>query len=153
MAAACLASRLLLSALWLLLVLALRLLLSALWLLLGLALRLLLSPLWLLLFRLSLLLLFRGLRVLLVLLLLCVRGSNGSEKKEQNSRADKSNWFHECCLHYVISCDLLASGAVISGVVSGSGCIIHPGSLTSQCGCRRANEKVQTHSEATTPQR
>jgi len=47
------------------------------------------------LFGLSLLLLFRGLS----LFLLRVRGSNGSEKKEQNSRTDKSNWFHECCLH------------------------------------------------------
>jgi hypothetical protein len=31
---------------------------------------------------------------------LCVRGSNGSKKKEQNPRADKSNWFHVCRLHY-----------------------------------------------------
>ena len=95
---------LLLSVLWLLLGLGLRLclLLSALWLLLGLGLRLclLLSALWLLLFRLRLLLLFRGLSLFFMLLQLCVRGSSGSEKKEQNSRADKSNWFHECCLHY-----------------------------------------------------
>jgi hypothetical protein len=44
-----------------------------------------------LLFRLGLLLLFRGLSLLLVLLILCVHGSYGSEKKEQNSRTDKSN--------------------------------------------------------------
>jgi hypothetical protein len=38
--------------------------------------------------------------LLFLLLTLCVGRSNGSEKKEQNSRADKTNWFHECCLHY-----------------------------------------------------
>jgi len=54
----------------------------------------------LLLFRLGLLLLFRGFPLLFMLLLLCIRGSNGSEKKEQNSRVDKSNWFHECRLPY-----------------------------------------------------
>jgi hypothetical protein len=64
---------------------------------------LLLLPLGLLLLRsalLLLLLLFRGLGVLLVLVLLGVRGSKHSKKKEQNSRADKSNWFHEYYLHY-----------------------------------------------------
>src|SRR6202521_3670434 len=54
----------------------------------------------LLLFRLSLLTLFRGLSLLL-LLLLCVRGSYGCEKQQQNSHADKSNRFHKSCLHYV----------------------------------------------------
>jgi fatty acid desaturase len=67
----------------------------------------------LLLFRLSLLLLFRGLW-----LLLCVRGSKGSEKKEQNSGADKCNWFHECCLQYG---DLLRPSLVTSGAVIVSG--------------------------------
>lgn len=52
----------------------------------------------LLLFRLSLLLLFLGLSLLFVFIFLSVRGGNGSEKKEQNSRADKSNWFHDCYL-------------------------------------------------------
>src|ERR1019366_8906313 len=64
---------------------------------------LLLLPLGLLLLRsalLLLLLLFRGLGVLLVLVLLGVRGSKHSKKKEHNSRADKSNWFHEYYLHY-----------------------------------------------------
>jgi hypothetical protein len=42
------------------------------------------------------LLLFR----LSLLLLMCVRGSSGSEKKQQNSRADKSNWFHGSYLQY-----------------------------------------------------
>jgi hypothetical protein len=49
---------------------------------------------FLLLFRLGLLLLFRRLRIFFVLVLLCVRGSNGSEKKEQNSRADNPKWLH-----------------------------------------------------------
>jgi hypothetical protein len=97
--------RLLLLLLWLLLGALLRLFLLLLWLL-GALLRLFLLLLWLLgallrrfllllLFRLSLLLLLRGLALLLVLLLLCVRGSTDSEKKEQNSRADKSNLFHQ----------------------------------------------------------
>ncbi|MFZ3201804.1 MAG: hypothetical protein WA175_11720 [Candidatus Acidiferrales bacterium] len=54
----------------------------------------------LLLFRLGLLLLFRGLRVLIVLILLCVHGSDSSKKKEQKSRADSSYWFHVCFLRY-----------------------------------------------------
>jgi len=54
----------------------------------------------LLLFRLGLLLLFGALTILFALLLLSVRGSKSSEKKEQNSRADKSNWFHEYFLQY-----------------------------------------------------
>jgi hypothetical protein len=58
----------------------------------------------LLLFRLSLLLRFLGLRLLLMLLLLREGGSDGSEKKEQNSRADETGWFHICFLHAVISC-------------------------------------------------
>ena len=91
---------LLLSALLCLLVLLLLPLLLAFGLLLLFLLLLLLTlGLLLLLFRLSLLLLFRGLS-LLFLSLLCVRGSNGSEKKEQNSCTDKSNLFHECCLHH-----------------------------------------------------
>ncbi len=70
---------------------------------------LLLTSLLLLLFRLGLLLafllcglgfllLFRGFVVWLALP--CVRRRDGSKKKEQNSRADKSDWFHDCCLHY-----------------------------------------------------
>jgi len=51
----------------------------------------------LLLFRLGFLLLF-GALIILLFVLLSVRGSKSSEKKEQNSRADKSNWFHECFL-------------------------------------------------------
>lgn len=66
-------------------------------------------PLWLpccgpslllLLFRLGFLLLFGALIILLALVPLSVRGSKSSEKKEQNCRADKSNWFHECFLQY-----------------------------------------------------
>ena len=76
--------------------LALGLLLSLLLLLLTLGLRLLFCGLVLLfLFGLSLLL-FRGLS----LFLLCVQGRNGSEKKEQGSRAHKFNCFHKCCLLY-----------------------------------------------------
>jgi hypothetical protein len=58
--------------------------------------------------------------LLLFVLLLCVRGSNGSEKKEQNSRADKSNWFHECCLRHAdfMRLSLVTSGAVVVLVVS-----------------------------------
>jgi len=44
--------------------------------------------------------LLRFAALLFLLLMLCVGRSNGSEKKEQNSRVDKTNWFHECCLHY-----------------------------------------------------
>jgi len=114
---------------WLLPLLALRLLL---WLpycrlgrlLLLLALRLLL---WLPYCRLSLLLLrlrlcllplFRGVLILLVLVLLSVRVSKSSEKKEQNPRADNSNWFHVCCLQYgdFMHPSLAASGAVIVSV-------------------------------------
>ena len=51
------------------------------------------------LFGLSLLLLFLGLSLLPVFFLLCVQRNNGSEKEEQSSRADKSNRFHEYCLH------------------------------------------------------
>ncbi len=59
--------------------------------------------------------------LLFLLLMLCVGRRNGSEKKEQNSRADKTNWFHECCLHYgdFMRPSLVTSGAV---VVSG-GCL------------------------------
>ena len=53
----------------------------------------------LLLFRLGLLLLLRGLGILFVLIL-SVRGDDGPEKQEQNSRADKTDWFHLCCLHH-----------------------------------------------------
>ena len=58
---------------------------------------------FLLLFRLGLLLLFFGFCFLLVLLLLCIRGSNGSEHQEQNSRADESDWFHVCYLRFPAS--------------------------------------------------
>jgi hypothetical protein len=34
------------------------------------------------------------------LVLLCVRGNNGCDKKEQNSCSDKSNWFHEYASNY-----------------------------------------------------
>jgi hypothetical protein len=53
--------------------------------------------------------------LLFLLLTLCVGRNNGSEKKEQNSRADKTNWFHECCLHYgdFIRPSLITSGAVV----------------------------------------
>jgi hypothetical protein len=51
--------------------------------------------LFLLLLRLSLPLLFRGTGLLLVLLLLCVRGSDDSEKHEQESRPEKSDPFHK----------------------------------------------------------
>jgi hypothetical protein len=47
----------------------------------------------------GLLLLFRGLSLLSMLLVLSVRGSNDSEKKEQNARADPSNRLHACRLH------------------------------------------------------
>ena len=62
----------------------------------------------LLLFRLGLLLLFRFSLLLLFLWLcffffLCIRGTNSSEKKEQNSRADEFSRFHDYCLHTVIS--------------------------------------------------
>jgi hypothetical protein len=73
-------------------------------------------------FRLLMLLpLLRFALLLFLLLTLCVGRSNGSEKKEQNSRADKTNWFHECCLHYgdFTRPSLVTSGAV---VVSG-GCL------------------------------
>ena len=53
--------------------------------------------------------------LLSLLLMLCVGRRNGSEKKEQNSRADKTNWFHECCLHYgdFMRPSLVTSGAVV----------------------------------------
>jgi Ca2+/Na+ antiporter len=95
-------------------VLVLLLFLSVLLLLLVLVLLLFISIL-LLLFRLSLLNLFRGLSLLL-LVLLCVCGSYASEEKQQNSRADNSNWFHESYLHYVyffLRPSLVTSGAVI----------------------------------------
>jgi hypothetical protein len=91
----------------LLFALVLLLFLGALWLL-----RLVLVLVLLLFFRLSLL--FLGLSVLFLLLLLWVRGSNGSEKKHQNSRADKSNWFHECCLLYG---DFMRPSLVMLGAV------------------------------------
>jgi hypothetical protein len=49
------------------------------------------------------------------LLMLCVGRSSGSEKKEQNSRADKTNWFHKCCLRYgdFMRPSLGTSGAVV----------------------------------------
>jgi len=70
---------------------------------------------FLLLLRLGLLLLFLRLSLFLALLLQCERRSNSSEKKDQNSRADKSNWFHRYCLHDrdFLRQTLFASGAVI----------------------------------------
>jgi hypothetical protein len=49
------------------------------------------------------------------LLLQCERRSNSSEKKDQNSRADKSNLFHRYRLHDsdFMRQTLFASGAVI----------------------------------------
>jgi hypothetical protein len=63
-----------------------------------------------------------GFGVLLFLLLtLCVGRSNASEKQEQNSRTDKTNWFHECCLH---SDDFMRPSLVTSGgVVVSGGCL------------------------------
>ncbi len=47
--------------------------------------------------RFGLLLLFFGFGPLV---LLSVGGSNGSEKKDQNSHTDKPHWFHKCSLHH-----------------------------------------------------
>jgi hypothetical protein len=68
------------------------------------------------------LLLLLGFSVLLLLLLtLCVGWSNGSEKKEQDSRADKTKWFHGCCLRYD---DFMRPALVTSGaVVISGGCL------------------------------
>ena len=62
-----------------------------------------------------LLFLLRSGVLLFLLLTLCVGRSNGSEKKEQNCRADKTNWFHECCLHYgnFMRSSLVTSGGVV----------------------------------------
>jgi hypothetical protein len=90
---------LLLGVLFLLLALVLLLLFGVLFLLLALIL-LLFTLVLLLLFRLSLLLLFRGLSFLSLSLLAAVRGSKCSQKKEQNSRTDKSNWLHKRFLLY-----------------------------------------------------
>jgi len=70
---------------------------------------------FLLLLRLGLLLLFLWLSLFLALLLQCERRSNSSEKKDQNSRADESNWFHRYCLHDrdFMRQTLFASGAAI----------------------------------------
>jgi hypothetical protein len=62
--------------------------------------------------------LLRFAALLFLLLMLCVGRRNGSEKKEQNSRADKTNWFHECCLHYS---DFMRPSLVTSGAVVVSG--------------------------------
>jgi len=52
-------------------------------------------------FRLLMLLpLLRFALLLFLWLALCVGRNNASEKKEKNSGTDKTNWFHECCLHY-----------------------------------------------------
>ena len=51
------------------------------------------------LFGLSLLFLLLGFSFLVVMVLLCVRRSYGSEKKEQSSCADEFNHFHKYCLH------------------------------------------------------
>jgi hypothetical protein len=78
--------------------------------------RLLLLP---LLLRLRRLRLFRSLRALFVLLPLCVRRSNGSEKKEQNSRADESHWFHPVVSHYrdfMRTADLTPHGAELAAL-------------------------------------
>jgi hypothetical protein len=59
--------------------------------------------------------------LLFPLLTLGVGRSKGSEKKEQNSRADKTNWFHECCLHCG---DFMRPSLVTSGgVVVSGGCL------------------------------
>ena len=50
-------------------------------------------------FRFTLRRLFRSLGALFVLLLLCVRRSKGSEKKQQKSCGDESNWFHVYVSH------------------------------------------------------
>jgi hypothetical protein len=62
--------------------------------------------------------------LLFLLLTLCVGRSNGSKKKEQNSRADKTNCFHRCCLRYG---DFVRPSFVTPGAVVVSG------------GCRRLN--------------
>jgi hypothetical protein len=69
-------------------------------------------------FRLLMLLpLLRFAALLFLLLMLCVGRSNGPEKKEQKSSADKTNWFHGCCLRY----DFMRLLLVTSGVVVVSG--------------------------------
>jgi hypothetical protein len=74
-------------------------------------------------FRLLMLLLLLRFGVLLFpLLTLCVGRSNSSEKKEQNSRADKNNWFHGCCLRYD---DFMRPLLVTSGAVVVSGRATH----------------------------
>jgi membrane protein implicated in regulation of membrane protease activity len=89
-------SGLLLLSVLILLLRALLLLLSLLSLLILLALGLLLALLTLLpLLPPSLLFLFWGLSPSFLLILLCVRGTNRSEKKKQNSRADKTHRFHD----------------------------------------------------------
>jgi hypothetical protein len=115
----------------------------------------------LLLFRFGFLLLFGALILLLVLILLSVRGSKGSEKKEQNSRGDKSNWFHERFLQYGAfmhpSLARLARLSFPIAVYAG-----RPGDLvpihsvwfiTTQRGSVKRNEGLQKHSEATQPRR
>jgi hypothetical protein len=67
------------------------------------------------LFLLMLLLLLRLAVLLFLLLALCVGRSNGSDKKEQNSRADESTWPHDCCLYYrdLMRPTLVRPGAII----------------------------------------
>jgi hypothetical protein len=67
---------------------------------------------------LMLLLLLRFPLLLFPLLALCVGRSKGSEKKEQNSRTDKTTWFHDCCLHYG---DFVRPSVVTPGAVVVSG--------------------------------
>ena len=76
--------------------------------------------------------------LLFLLLMLCVGGSNRSEQKEQNSRVDKTNWFHECCLHYGDFMRPSLGAVVVSG-----GCLRYTeprvGNIhlaASQCNCQ-----------------
>jgi hypothetical protein len=112
----------------------------------------------LLLFRLGFLLLFGA---LIIFVLLSVRGSKSSEKKEQNSRADKSNWFHECFLQYGVFMHpslarlarLLFRIAVYAGRPGDLAPIHSVWSITTQRGPVKQNEGVQKHSKATQPRR
>ncbi len=113
----------------------------------------------LLLFRLGFLLLFGALIILFVLALLSVRGSKSSEKKEQNSRADKSNWLHECFLQYgafmhpspARLARLLFLIAVYAGRPGDLAPIHSVWFITTQRGSVKRNEGLQKHAKATQP--
>ena len=79
---------------------------------------------FLLLFRLSLLLLFLRLSFFFVLLLLRVCRNYGPKKQDQNSRANKTQRFHVCCLHHhnFRHLPLVASGVVVVPILSASPC-------------------------------